>query len=339
MTNTTDKKTSTSNGGVDAVVTWVNGADPTHVRKRTMALHQGMGVVSSTILAGVDDTRFEDNNEIEYCLRSIRRFAPWVRTIFLVTDQQRPSFLTEEQRQQLGVKIVDHKDIFSGHEHVLPTFNSLSIETALHRIPGLSSRYVYFNDDVVLMAPTCIEDFFTEDNKIVLRGKWQTLHAYGPVRLSLSKFLNRTMKRILGINRAMSVLQQMRGAQLAGASTQFFKVFHVPHPMRRNTINFFFEENPEVFNKNITYRFRSLDQYAVTSLANQLEITMKQADLRSADDVLMICFNRDSRVSIKRKIECIRRNEVRFLCIQSLEQASVSERKILQDSMRQTIGW
>lgn len=331
-----DELTPSPMGVVDAVVTWVDGADPAHARKRAMVLDEG--VVPSTIPAGVDRTRFEDNNEIEYCLRSIRRFAPWVRTIFLVTDEQRPRFLTEDLRLRLGVQIVDHRHIFAGHEGVLPTFNSLSIETALYRIPGLAAQYVYFNDDVILMAPTRVEDFFTANGEVVLRGGWQALRAYGPARLSLSKLLNRVMKSMFGINRAMSVLQQMRGAQQAGAFGQFYKVLHVPHPMRKSTLEQYFEAHPDVFIRNIAYRFRSLDQYAVTSLANQLEIASGQAELRAGDDVLMMCFNRDSRTQIQRKIERVRRNDVRFLCVQSLEQASKADRQALQEGIERAIG-
>lgn len=332
----TDGLMTSHSGAVDAVVTWVDGADAVHAQKRVVALGQGADALPSTIPAGVDRTRFEDNNEIEYCLRSIRRFAPWVRTIFLVTDEQRPRFLTEDQRLQLGVQIVDHRQIFEGREDVLPTFNSLSIETALHRIAGLAPQYVYFNDDFVLMAPTQVEDFFTPDG-VVLRGAWQRLQGYGSARLLLSSLLNRVLKSTLGINRAMSVLQQIRGAELAGASGRFFKVAHAPYPMRKATLDRFFGEHPDTFTRNIVYRFRSLDQYAVTSLANQLEIALGAADLRPADDALMVCFNRDSRAQIQRKIERVRRNDVRFLCVQSLEQASQADRQALLQSMQRAI--
>src|SRR5690606_8686910 len=163
---------------------------------------------------------------------SIRRYAPWIRTIFLVTDQQRPAFLTEQERRRLGVSIVDHKVVFAGHEDILPTFNSLSIETVLHRIPGLAERYLYFNDDFILLEPVSERDFFTEDG-VVLRGAWRKLQNYGRIRLAFSKLLNRALKRLFGINRAMSVLQQIRGAQLAGAHARFYKVGHSPYPTRK----------------------------------------------------------------------------------------------------------
>lgn len=321
---------------IDAVVTWVDGNDSVHIQKRAAIMGQGRGLMSDTIPAGVDQIRFENNNEIEYCLRSLRRFAPWLRTIFLVTDQQCPAFLDEQERAMLGVRIVDHRQIFSGHERVLPTFNSLSIETVLHRIPGLSEHYIYLNDDFILMAPVRPGDFFTEDG-VVLRGAWEKLHDYGPVRLALSKALNHFLAWLFGIHRAMSVLQQMRGARLAGYSERFFKVGHSPYPMRKSVLERFFAENPGALLENIQYQFRDLKQYAVTSLSNHLEMLAGKATLIGEDGSLMVCFNRDSRREIRRKLDLVRAGDVRFLCIQSLEQASAEDRSLLVDLVRQRV--
>ena len=50
--------------------------------------------------------------------------------------------------------------IFRNKSH-LPTFSSPAIEANIHHIPGLSNRFIYFNDDVFLGAPTMPDDFFT----------------------------------------------------------------------------------------------------------------------------------------------------------------------------------
>ena len=42
----------------------------------------------------------------------------------------------------------------------LPTYNSHTIELNLHRIPGLSENFVYFNDDVFLIRPVTPQHFF-----------------------------------------------------------------------------------------------------------------------------------------------------------------------------------
>ena len=85
-------------------------------------------------------------------VKSILKFAPFVRKIFIVTDSQKPSFSgLEDLIVSNKVKVVDHKEIFKGYEKYLPTFNIRSIDAVLHRIEGLSEMFVYFNDDVFLI--------------------------------------------------------------------------------------------------------------------------------------------------------------------------------------------
>ena len=43
---------------------------------------------------------------------------------------------------------VTHEEIFVNKSH-LPTFSSPAIEAHIHRIPGLSQNFIYFNDDVM----------------------------------------------------------------------------------------------------------------------------------------------------------------------------------------------
>lgn len=285
---------------IDAVVTWVDGNESSHImKKRKFMTGQDNAINNTTIPAGVDDTRFVSNNEIEYCIKSIRKFAPWVRTIFLVTDKQCPKFLDRTLRNQLGVTLIDHEVIFRGFEYNLPTFNSLSIETLLYRIPGITSKFLYFNDDFILTALTREDDFFMGD-KVVLRGQWCKLQDYGRLRLFISKLLNKILKKYFGINRAMSVLQQMRGAQLVEFKKKFFKVGHTPYPITTQTLGTFFSEHPNIQISNIAFRFRSLKQFATTSLANHLEIKKFKAVFKTQDDAEMICFNRDSKKGYKK---------------------------------------
>ncbi|CAM5639655.1 exopolysaccharide phosphotransferase [Streptomyces avidinii] len=102
------------------------------------------------------DHRFRDRDELRYCLRSIAAYAPWVRHVHLVTDDQVPAWLAEEHP---GLSVVDHRELFADPE-VLPVFNSHAIETQLHRIPGLAEHYLYFNDDVFLGRPQRPQNFF-----------------------------------------------------------------------------------------------------------------------------------------------------------------------------------
>ncbi|KAK5848932.1 hypothetical protein PBY51_008615 [Eleginops maclovinus] len=105
----------------------------------------------------VSASRFEDNEELRYSLRSVEKHAPWVRHIFIVTNGQIPSWLNLDNPR---VTVVTHQDIFLNHSH-LPTFSSPAIETHIHRIPGLSQKFIYLNDDVMFGKDVWPDDFYS----------------------------------------------------------------------------------------------------------------------------------------------------------------------------------
>lgn len=317
---------------IDAVITWVDGSDPTHQTKRDSFKSAN---VQKTINTSKGITRFINNGELEFCLRSLNKNAPWLRKIFIVTDNQFPNFLPVEVRSNKKIHIVDHKTIFKGYEENLPTFNSISIESMIHRIPGLSERYIYLNDDFVILKPVNVEDFFIDD-KVYLKGTWKKIQRFGPFRLKFSQTLNLILSSMFKINRSMSLLQQMKAAELAGFNRQYLKSPHYPHPQIKNTILKYYDDHPDILNKNIKYRFRNLNQHVAVFLSNHLEIANKNAVIGSDEDCLMICFNRESHRLINKKITLLANelNSLKFLCIQSLEEASPSQKELLLDALR-----
>ena len=127
-------------------------------------------LVNKNLLASsYDDIRFEQSNEIYYCINSILKFMPWVRNIYLVTDQQTPFFLEENNSDYKNVIIVDHREIFYGLEEYLPTFNSRSLASCFWRIKNISEYFIVFNDDLILLNPISYNLFFSfskKNNKI-----------------------------------------------------------------------------------------------------------------------------------------------------------------------------
>lgn len=105
----------------------------------------------------ISASRFEDNEELRYSLRSIERHAPWVRNIFIVTNGQIPSWLNLDNPR---VTIVTHQDVFRNLSH-LPTFSSPAIESHIHRIEGLSQKFIYLNDDVMFGKDVWPDDFYS----------------------------------------------------------------------------------------------------------------------------------------------------------------------------------
>ena len=99
--------------------------------------------------------RYRDSEELRYSLRSLVKNAPWIRRIYIVTDNQIPYWLNLENDR---VSVMSHEEIFLNKSH-LPVFSSPAIEANIHRIPGLSKQFIYFNDDVFLGSKTHPEDF------------------------------------------------------------------------------------------------------------------------------------------------------------------------------------
>ncbi|MDF9816438.1 stealth conserved region 3 domain-containing protein [Streptomyces sp. SPB162] len=139
---------------VDAVYTWVDGSDPVWAESRDRVLKEhGLEPKGSA----TDNARFRSRDELRYSLRSLDMHAPWIRTIYLVTDDQVPGWLDTSHTR---VKIVSHREIF-GDTGRLPSFNSHAIESRLHRIEGLSEQFLYMNDDVFFGRTVTPELFFT----------------------------------------------------------------------------------------------------------------------------------------------------------------------------------
>ncbi len=141
---------------VDAVITWVDGSDPQWQARRRARRAEVTDELHPT---ADNEARYESLDELKYCLRSIEMYAPWIRRIFLVTDQQVPVWLDPADER---VTLVDHTDIFDNSAD-LPTFNSHAIESRLHHIPGLAEHWIYFNDDVFL-ARALPPSFFFASN-------------------------------------------------------------------------------------------------------------------------------------------------------------------------------
>ncbi|XP_054648157.1 N-acetylglucosamine-1-phosphotransferase subunits alpha/beta-like isoform X6 [Dunckerocampus dactyliophorus] len=115
--------------------------------------------------------RFEDNDALRHSLRSVEKFAPWVRHIFVVTNGQIPFWLDLSNPR---VSVVTHKEIFQNQSH-LPTFSSGAIESHLHRIRGISQKFIYLNDDIMLGKDIWLDDFYTP-------SKGQKVYVTWPIR-------------------------------------------------------------------------------------------------------------------------------------------------------------
>lgn len=132
---------------IDIVITWVDGNDLEWQKQK--AVYSGKTLGDSRV------ARYRDWDTLKYLFRGIEKFAPWVNNVFLVTWGHLPNWINPNAE---NLRIVNHKDYIP--QKYLPTFSSRTIDMNFHRIKELSEHFVYFNDDMFLIAPVKADDFF-----------------------------------------------------------------------------------------------------------------------------------------------------------------------------------
>ena len=295
---------------IDAVITWVDGSDPLHVAKRQNYLPHAPRNAN-----GTNPHRWACNDELRYCLRSIANHAPWIGRIWILTDAQTPDLSGLPRALADCITIVDHLTVFAGHEHVLPTFNSLAIETLLWRIPGLAERFVYFNDDVFLTGPLAHEDVFCGDAP-VLRGGWvdQSAIAADPASADDPRLLN--------------PLTEINAAVLAGFRPErLFRAAHVVHPLRRSVLERLYNTHRAAFLANIGHRFRCVSQFLPQALHNHACIAAGDAVLHTGEDHLHLRTGAVHDYPLPHVREYLARAlqpQFKFLCVNDLPQVEAA---------------
>jgi hypothetical protein len=292
--------------------------------------------------AAADPTRFGDCGEVAWCVASLLRFAPWLRTIWIVADDQRPAFMDRIGHTAIAgrVRVVDHRDIFEGYERHLPTFSNRSIEAMLHRIPGLAPHFLYLNDDFMLLQPVTPQDFFRGDS-VVLRGHWRDGLArarWQRWRAAVSKLLHGGRPPARVARPGQHAAQQL-SAQLAGYPARYFQFPHCPAPLRRATIANWFAANPQHLERNISFRLRSAEQFLTVALANHLEFAAGNA---VADNRLHSLRLQPAKLTTAvLRAEFARADAdpaLAFLCLQSLDEADAEQRALVEDFLTRRIG-
>jgi hypothetical protein len=201
---------------IDVVFTWVDGADPDWLARKNAAL-AAFGEQQINTIA-TNQSRFISRDELRYALRSIVTFAPWVRRIFLVTDDQIPPWLDDSDPQ---LTVVSHRELFGG-TGALPTFNSHAIESRLHRIPGLAEHFIYFNDDMFLGRPVLPTAFFHANGIAKFFQSTAQLEA-GPATVHDAPVT------AAGKNNRQHIMEQF-GRGIAQ------KMQHVPYPLQKSVL-------------------------------------------------------------------------------------------------------
>lgn len=293
---------------IDAVITWVDGNTVDHRRKR----HEYMAETPIPLHENaINPHRWICNDEILYCLQSIENHAPWTQKIWIVVDNDTPDLSSLSDKIRAKVQFAYHREIFEGFSEWLPTFNSLAIESMLWRIEGLSECFMYFNDDVFLIAPLNPADVF-QGLLPVLRGKWadySELLQSPDMRSDPAKFNH---------------FMQINAAKIIGFdATKLFAAAHVVHPFRRSRMARLFDQHPESFTNNIKHRFRDLSQFLPQGLYNHACILDDDAVMSTAEDHLHIKSGHGighAPAETRTLLQSATSPDIKFLCINDLPQ-------------------
>ena len=205
--------------------------------------------------------RFRDNDELRYNLRALEMYFPAHGHIYVVTDAQTPAWLRASDR----LTIIDHQDLIPAQQ--LPTFDSGHIESYIHRIPQLSERYFYLNDDVLFGAPVKVADWFYNDG-VYLAWSDEPVVSDEPLRQTSGALDNACRLS----NQWFNALAQNTSAAHAAVHTvakqyqHTFRTFaHSPRPMRKSLLVALEGIAPDMFAKVRSTVFRTWDKPTIVS--------------------------------------------------------------------------
>lgn len=306
---------------IDIVITWVDGNDVQLQQKRQNYLTESIASDASS------STRFASNEEIYFCIASVLKYMPDCGTIYLVTDQQQPEFLSKFTEENIcdanKIKVIDHQVLFQGYAQYLPTFNSLTIEAMLWNIPNLSSEFIYLNDDVFFNAPVQATDCFIDD-QVMVYGHWKKTTLL-KAKYALRKFINRMTHKKL---QPRFTIAQMLSADLVGLN-QYYALDHRPHFVKTDVLKDYFLKKPEVLGQQLSHKFRHIDQFLPTALANHLAIQQNKAILQPDIPIAYIKPGDDVDVFV----QSLQDQTIQYGCIQSLDQMDVGQQQNIRQAM------
>ncbi len=237
---------------VDVVYTWVNASDPDWQKMHAEyadPLPDVVEVDTEEPDVGAGDAisdRFISRDELKYSLRSLLKYAPWVQTVYIVTNCKPPQWFDESNER---VKWVYHEEIIEAEN--LPTFSSHAIEASIHRVPDLSEHFLYFNDDLFLLKPVKKSDFFLPNGLAKTRPEPYGM-VHGELDVNDPDYVN-------AARNVQALLQSKFGKTATRLHT------HSPQSMRLSVVQQSEATFPEAYQQTRSNRFRSITDISPSS--------------------------------------------------------------------------
>lgn len=151
--------------------------------------------------------------ELRYALRSVAMYAPWIRQVYVVTENQAPDWLDTEHPR---VTVVSPDSIVQAGSGVP------AIESRLHHIAGLSEQFLFFKHDVFLGRSLAATKFFRSNGTAVCFPS--------DVQIPLGPVLPDDDSYLAGCKNARALVQQVFDRTLT------HDYVHAPHSALRSVL-------------------------------------------------------------------------------------------------------
>ena len=245
-----------NNEKIDFVITWVDGNDEKWIKEKNEY---------SKEKGDKAENRFRDCNNLQYLFRSIEKYAPWVNNIFFITCGQTPKWLNTKHPK---LKLINHTDYIDSK--YLPTFNSNVIELNLHKIKGLSEKFVLFNDDIFILKKVNKEDFFSKGLPVdtyveyaQLASKFNDTHYF--MKANILAIINQEFKKKKYFLKNIYKCFNLKYGKLNLHTRHWYKIkdrycgfwnFHNPQPYLKSNFKKIWDLRKEDLDKACYNRFR-----------------------------------------------------------------------------------
>lgn len=331
---------------IDAVYTWVNFRDPKWREGYTYFSECEVRARRRSDPANSGEVRHTDHGELRYNLRSLERYAPFIRRIHLVVDGMPPDWVRTEAPD---IRVVTHRDIFP-KGFSLPIFSSDLIESFLWRIPDLSEHYIYFNDDVFLTGQCVPSDFFDADGRSIVGIKPDLIHAKrGQHDRTYNRMLRNTARAI--VKRLPLRYKPRFGTQkpwipliarrILQGRWPLNMVAHRVQPYRRSVWPLFHETFRREMEMLAGSRFRHEGGFCVNLAHHYLAYSQRMAVFNFDDDDLIVARGPalEDPQAWQKKIRTARMGGLKFLCLNDGVGGSSQEwAQFIDETLREPLG-
>jgi hypothetical protein len=279
---------------VDIVFTYVNGYDPEFIKLKN-------SYINDINKRYNPDIRSKGIDEIIFSVNSVIKFIPWIRKIFIVTNNQIPP-IDKKLISSGKVIIIDQNNIID--PQYLPTFNSDVIESYLHNIPDLSEIFLYNNDDMMHLNYIKRGDIYEiKNNKILLKIR-NNYNMNKPVNNNeYSQRLNYTKKLFLNIDPKIRLINN-----------------HHTKILRKSTMKYIENKFPELLIKMRVNIFRGIGyiQY-LFFLLNVDNILYNNIIINDSNDVIEKHFG--NKKASPFLFNDVLKKRPKFVCFNSMDQS------------------